>query len=96
MGQDKFKFVKDFSCDCGCTHHTQVDDVIIEKGAIQRLPEVIKRYNGRKVFVLADENTYKAAGEKVCAILKDHEISYSKFVFQGFRQNQMNLQLVYV
>lgn len=84
MGQDKFKFVKDFSCDCGCTHHTQVDDVIIEKGAIQRLPEVIKRYNGRKVFVLADENTYKAAGEKVCAILKDHEISYSKFVFQGF------------
>ena len=34
MSREKFEFIKEFSCDCGKTHNTQVDDVIIEKGAI--------------------------------------------------------------
>ena len=32
MSKEKFKFIKEFSCACGNTHNTQVDDVIIEKG----------------------------------------------------------------
>ncbi len=83
MSQKKFEFVKEFSCNCGKHHTTQVDDVIVEKGAIKRLPEVIARYHGKKVFVLADENTYKAAGEKVCAILDGNAIAYSKFIYKG-------------
>ena len=42
MSQTEFEFIKQFSCNCGRTHTTQVDDVIIEKGAIKRLPEVIQ------------------------------------------------------
>ena len=83
MSQKKFKFIKEFSCDCGKTHNTQVDDVIVEKGAIKRVPEVISRYGAKKAFILADENTYKAAGENVCAILDEEGVEYSKFVFQG-------------
>ena len=48
MSQDNFEFVKEFSCACGKTHNTQVDDVIIEKGAIKRVPEVIARYGAKK------------------------------------------------
>ena len=83
MNKDNFEFVKEFSCACGKTHDTQVDDVIIEKGAIKRVPEVIARYGAKKAFILADENTYKAAGEQVCAILEENNVAYSKFVFQG-------------
>lgn len=83
MSQEKFEFVKEFSCDCGKVHNTQVDDVIVEKGALKRVPEVISRYQAKKAFILADDNTYKAAGEKVCAVLKESGISYSKFVYQG-------------
>ena len=83
MSQETFEFVKEFACDCGKKHSTQVDDVIVEKGAINRIPEVVARYNAKKVFVLADENTYKAAGEKVCAILEGNKIAYTKFVFAG-------------
>lgn len=83
MKKDNFEFVKEFSCACGKTHNTQVDDVIIEKGAIKRVPEVLARYGAKKAFVLADENTYKAAGEKVCAILEKNGVAYSKFVYQG-------------
>lgn len=83
MSQEKFEFIKEFSCDCGRIHNTQVDDVIVEKGAVRKLPEVLARYQAKKAFVLADENTYKAAGEKVCGILEENGIAYSKFVFQG-------------
>ena len=83
MSREKFDFVKEFSCSCGKIHSTQVDDVIIEKGAVRRVPEVLGRYQAKKAFVIADENTYKAAGKKVCAILEEHGIAYSKFVYSG-------------
>ena len=39
-------------CACGRTHEIVVDDMIIEKGAIQRLPHIMKtyysEYSGRK------------------------------------------------
>ena len=31
-------------CACGRTHEIVVDDMIIEKGAIQRLPHIMKTY----------------------------------------------------
>ena len=52
MNKDNFEFVKEFSCACGKTHNTQVDDVIIEKGAIKRVPEVIARYPKRNFFTI--------------------------------------------
>ena len=52
MKKDNFEFVKEFSCACGKTHNTQVDDVIIEKGAIKRVPEVIARYGAKKRLFL--------------------------------------------
>lgn len=83
MNFGTFEFTKEFLCDCGNKHSTQVDDVIVAKGAIYRIPEVIEQYGAKKVFVLADENTYRAAGEKVCAILKDSNIVHTVFVYEG-------------
>lgn len=83
MNKGKFEFIKEFTCDCGKIHNTQVDDVIVEKGAVNRVSEVIARYGAKKPFVIADENTYEAAAEKVCTILRENSVAYSKFVYQG-------------
>lgn len=71
-----------FVCACGKTHVSLVDQVLIGKGVIRKLPEIIKRYHGKRVFLLADQNTYAAAGKQVAAILEAHQIAYSRYVFE--------------
>lgn len=69
------------NCACGKAHTAPIDEVIIEKGAINKLPDIIKNYGKKKAFILADKNTYKAAGEKVAALFDENGIAYKKFVF---------------
>lgn len=55
-------------CSCGRKHEVIVDDIIIEQGAIEKLPEILaseKYQSFQKIVMICDENTYKAAGEKV-------------------------------
>jgi len=74
---------KEFLCSCGKKHAVSIDDVIIENNAILKLPEIIRRYTDGKVFIIADKNTFNAAGEKVIEALFDKNIEYSKFVFES-------------
>lgn len=69
-------------CACGKTHRTSVKEVMIEAGAIKRLPEVLARYGVKKPFLLADANTWKAAGECVLAALDAAGVSSSRYVFE--------------
>ncbi len=55
--------------------------VIIESGAIKRLPEVIKTYKGTKPFVLSGQATYAAAGEQVIGVLREAKIDYTLYQF---------------
>ena len=71
----------DSECECGRTHDFCIDDVIVERGAIHRVAEVVSRYQARRVFVLADKNTYAVAGEQICNELACVNIAVSKHVF---------------
>lgn len=67
---------------CPCTkEHTFDSKVIAECGAINRLPEILGEISARRVFMLADKNTYAAAGEKVFDVLSEHGIDVKKYVF---------------
>ena len=68
-------------CPCGRPHTTAIDEVVVGSGAVNRLPEFVKKY-GKRPFVVADVNTYAAAGEKVCNILQTAQIPYGSFVFK--------------
>lgn len=70
------------SCSCGKKHTVALDDVVIGKGAIKRLPEFINKYSANKPFILADRNTFAAAGERVCNALDGCSTPYSKYVFR--------------
>ena len=69
-------------CSCGREHDVAIDDVVVGKGVIKRLPEFVEKYGAKKPFILADRNTYKAAGEAVAEILRGSGISFSSYVFQ--------------
>ena len=71
-----------FECACGKRHYAGVEQVYIEGNAISRLPEILKKLGVKKPFLLSDENTWKAAGEKVASALSGAGYAFSGFSFQ--------------
>ena len=49
-------------------HRAPLEGYEISSGALNKIPEILKDYN--KIYVVADENTYRAAGKQVEEILK--------------------------
>ena len=72
-------------CSCGRIHSADVREIIIEQGALARVPGIIKKYGGSKVFVVADSNTYAAAGKAVCGYLKSENLPYTLYVYGSER-----------
>lgn len=68
-------------CPCGRDHKAAIDHVIVGSGVLAELPELIDRYGCKKPFLLADQNTWEAAGEKAARYLQDHKIAYTVYVF---------------
>ena len=76
----------DFSksdCVCKREHSLSLSHAVIEKNAIKQLPLFISEFNCKKAFLLADQNTFSAAGEKVSVVLKKSGIAYSKYIFSA-------------
>jgi len=69
-------------CSCGREHNIAIDDVVAGKGVLQRLPEFVAKYRAKKPFILADRNTYKAAGAAVEDILQSSGLTFSTYIFQ--------------
>ena len=67
------------SCECGKSHPCPIKHVVIRSGAICEIPKLTETYN--KILLVADENTYRAAGELV--VKKIGEKIYNKVIFDG-------------
>lgn len=74
---------RQFSCGCGKTHFMDMDSVIVAKGAISGIVETVRRYGARAPLVIADENTYAAAGRQVAELLFEAGIAHRVHVFPG-------------
>ena len=66
-------------CPCGRRHECDIEAVYIEKGACKYLTGLTEKYNS--ILIVADENTYGAAGEKTVAALEAKKIN--KVIFSG-------------
>lgn len=66
-------------CSCGRIHTTDLR-VVSGRGALNCLADEVRALGGTKVFVLCDPNTYQAAGEAACGLLKDAGIAYSLYI----------------
>ena len=72
----------EFDCTCERKHHkAPPEGYDISSGAIERIGETLKDYH--RIYVVADQNTYRAAGERVEAILKREGRHYATLVLDG-------------
>ena len=75
-----FGCVSEKNCLCG-KEHIFTSKVVVEKEAINKLPIILKQMNLHSAFIIADKNTYSAAGKKVIDVLKSAEIKTKKYIF---------------
>ena len=72
---DLLKLANIKGCPCGRKHEVDIKKIIIKRGALELLPDIIKEYNaGLPVLLICDDNTYVAAGQKVEMLLDQHGI----------------------
>ena len=72
-----------FVCpDCGKRHFGGLNECITGKGAFDRFIPTLGKYGITKPFVLCDRDTYPAAGEKGCSLLKDAKIPFTPHTVQ--------------
>lgn len=71
----------DFTCSCGHRHKVSIGDIRIGSGILKELPDILSKYKGKKVLLVADKNTYAVAGRQVENILSE-EFLLSRFVYQ--------------
>jgi len=67
-------------CVCGKVH-SFCAEVVTGKGVIQKIPALVRKYGGSKVYVLSDRNTYRAAGKQVCGLLQENGIAFLNYTF---------------
>ena len=72
----------EFACDCQMKkHRAPLEGCEISSGAIYKLPEILKDYN--RIYLVADENTYRAAGALCEKVLRDASKFSHKLILDG-------------
>ena len=66
------KLLRGVNCSCGKMHTCDIKYVYIEENATERLKEIC--VDDKSILIVADENTYAAAGEKTEKALSDKSI----------------------
>ena len=69
-----------YACACGREHVCAMDYLNVGEGILNDLPNMLKAMGVSRPFVVCDANTYAAAGERVCEILRGNGIPYSLYM----------------
>ena len=72
-----------FPCDCGREHRMDMDRIVVSQRAIQEIPGLMAQYGYTKAYLIADENTWKAAGQTVEACILESGRACQRFIFRG-------------
>ena len=76
---DLQRMIRGKECACGRTHTCAIRDIAIARGALERLPGLMAPYS--RILFVADENTYRAAGERAAGLLGERILH--KVLFPG-------------
>ena len=71
------------ACACGRHHDTELKYLKIGPGAVQFLPEALKKLDVRKLFIVCDQNTHAAAWDRVQPELEKAGIPYTLHMLTG-------------
>ena len=89
-----FEGLSEKQCSCG-KEHVFSSKIILENGAVRKLPGVLKEMNLQNIFVFADRNTYSAAGKQVIEILENAGMKTGQYIFhdENLEPNEANVGL---
>ena len=73
------KLLEGINCDCGKTHTCNIGYVYIENDATSHLKEICRNFN--QILIVADQNTFNAAGEITLKNLEGKNVK--KIIFDG-------------
>ena len=76
---DIAKLLKGIDCSCGKFHSCDIEYVSVREGAIAELCDLCKEY--KEILIVADGNTFAAAGEKTLTALEGKKIT--QVIFDG-------------
>jgi len=71
MSMERLFAMNGAPCPCGREHRFSAE-VLSGPGVVEQLPQKVRQFSAKKVFVLSDPNTYAAAGSRVCRLLKEN------------------------
>ena len=73
-----------FDCpDCHTKHEIDLKTCLLAPGVIDELPPVIREAGGTRVFLLADPNTWEAAGKRAAKLLTEAGISVNACILKS-------------
>ena len=70
-----------YPCSCGRTHQVGIKKIEIGSGCLDALPAIITELGGGPVYLVADNNTYAAAGERACRLLGGAGVPFHARIF---------------
>ncbi len=79
MSLDELKQAN-FMCECGREHSINIENITVEKGAVNRLSDILKGHKDKKILMVSDPNTYEACGKEVFDVLSDYNIISFTFI----------------
>lgn len=81
-----------YKCSCGKNHTVKIQNIKVGKGILNKLPDLIKDYENKLIFIIEDIHTFEIAGKKVESLLKD-KFTVSKYIFnqEHLVPNEMTL-----
>lgn len=81
-----------WKCSCGAVHEVPVREVVIEHNAIARVPRVMQSLGlTSPVWIISDENTQQAAGEKLASVLGKKGIRVKTHILEGIPKAEYNV-----
>lgn len=70
-----------FDCTCGRKHSVDINRIVIGDNVIGAVKDAISGYKGKKLFLLADNNTFKVYGSKVREMMEKEGFNFKTFIF---------------
>lgn len=77
---EKLKEMEKEICPCGMEHRFD-SAIYVGEGVLSVLPKELARFGAKKIYMLADKNTYAAAGERAEALMKENGFEVSSCIF---------------
>lgn len=78
MSMERLFSMNGAPCACGRPHRFSAQ-VLCGAGVIYKLPDILRKKDIKKAFILTDMHTYEAAGAQVCRLLEDAKIGYQSY-----------------